>query len=188
MFGRRGPSVWISSLLCILVVGACSGAAAGSRPQINPKRYVAVVCGAVLGWKGSLEIDLSNLVSDVSVVRTSAQRQLVANYFTGMLHDTNAAISHIQAAGPPAMPNGDQVQANVVRILGTMRSALTQAEGLAGNGSGAVVMKVEQAVAAKVSAVTSQINNSGTALSDPASSTSDCQKLFGRVNPVDLSA
>src|SRR5439155_8704595 len=116
------------------------------------------------------------------------QRQLVANYFTGMLHDTNAAISHIQAAGPPAMPNGDQVQANVVRILGTMRSALTQAEGLAGNGSGAVVMKVEQAVAAKVSAVTSQINNSGTALSDPASSTSDCQKLFGRVNPVDLSA
>jgi len=188
MFGRRGPSVWISSLLCIFVVGACNGAAAGSRPPISPGRYVAVVCGAVLGWKGTLEIDLSNLVSDVSVVRTSAERQLVANYFNGMLRDTNAVISRIQAAGPPAMANGDQVQTNVVRILETMRSALMQAEGLAVNGPGAVVMKVELAVAAKVSAVTSQINNNGATLSDPASSTSDCQKLFGRVNPVDLSA
>ena len=86
------------------------------------------------------------------------------------------------------MANGDQVQTNVVRILETMRSALMQAEGLAVNGPGAVVMKVELAVAAKVSAVTSQINNNGATLSDPASSTSDCQKLFGRVNPVDLSA
>jgi len=151
------------------------------------------VCGAVLDWKGSLEVRASNLVSDVSSGQSAAAKAVLAAYFDGLLRDTDAMIGQIQAVGAPAMANGLDMRTKILQALKTMRPAVAEAESteeaLSVNGTAPLVGLVEQSAKSTVSGVTSLINNAGRPdLSVPAASDSDCQKLFGRVNPVGLGA
>jgi len=190
---RHRPPAWTLTLVLVLLVGACGGASTASGTRTNPKRYVSVVCGAVLDWKGSLEVRASNLVSDVSSGQSAAAKAVLAAYFDGLLRDTDAMIGQIQAVGAPAMANGLDLRTKILQVLKTMRPALAQAESkeeaLSVNGPAPLVGLIEQSAKSTVSGVTSLINNAGRPdLSVPAASDSDCQKLFGRVNPVGLGA
>jgi hypothetical protein len=173
--------VW-SLALGLVVVGTACGA--GSAGSVTPQRYVTAVCGAVLDWKTVVEVRSSALIG----AEPSAQGS--AAYFRALLQDTDTMIAGVRAAGPPSVPDGQELQTMVVQQLTTMGSGFARSakdQALLGDPA-AVVRQVELSVRGEVRSLHSELPQSSDAeLSRAATSTFNCRQLF-RKSPVGIGA
>ena len=120
---------------------ATSGGAptsAGPVGDVPIETWAGGVCGAVNTWLGGINANGTKLNQDVQGISDlGAGRDLLVRFMQDAVALTDTMISSVQAAGAPAVANGQQLSADLVQALSpvkqTFESAVTKAQQLPTN-------------------------------------------------------
>jgi hypothetical protein len=86
------------------------------------------VCTAISGYLGNIK-SRENQIQASSPPSAPAQgKQLLQGFTSGMLSDTDRALSQLKSAGVPNVSNGSQISSAIVRVFTQVRTALVQAQ------------------------------------------------------------
>jgi len=179
-------------VLSLMLLGAaCHGKGASPhavyRSSPSPRRYVSVVCPAVLEWKNDIEVAAASLVTD------AASLQGATEYLDRVRDVTDRMLAQVQAVGIPTITDGPNPHSDVIHSLVAARSALMQVQAhvasLVAQGPLDLAKEVEVAIILGVEAVKSELRNpSSVEMVRATVSNTNCYTLFRRKVPLGTGA
>jgi hypothetical protein len=132
--GRRAGRLAIvpAALVTGLTVAACGGGGSTSSGSSSPStqasltasQWATQVCGAVGSWEKSLSAapNVSNTASPQEAKTT------LVNYLNNVVTSTNTMVSGLQAAGSPAVSDGQAVSQGFIGGFQTLQATFVQAQ------------------------------------------------------------
>jgi hypothetical protein len=116
-------------LLLVLVVTLLAACGGGGGSKVDPKTYVHDVCGAILDWANAAKQGSTQLqqLSSVGTSPSDAKKAL-ETYIDNLITETQTAVSKLQSAGVPDVPNGDSVHNAFVDSFQKVEQAFSSAK------------------------------------------------------------
>jgi hypothetical protein len=118
-----------------LTVAACDGGSSSSgsgssttRASLSATQWANQVCGRITTWVNELQSSSNNAVSGLTGTNLPQIKAQFVNFLGGAVASTNTMISGVQAAGAPAVPNGQAISQGLVTGLQGIQSAFVQAQ------------------------------------------------------------
>jgi hypothetical protein len=184
---RSRLTPWILALSLVSVGVACGNSSPPTPDRPAPKRYVSVVCSAVLAWKNFIEVEASSVVTQAPSLKGANA------YLKGVLELTDEMLARVRTVGAPATSNGPNLQREVMDRLAAARSALSRVQAgvatLLTQGSTALVREVELPILSAIVAIKSDLRNpSSPELARATVSNRDCHTMFRRKAPIGTGA
>ena len=116
------------SLVIPIVLAACGGGGGGSK--VSADAYASTVCTHVKTWLDQIKQRASELQTAMSPGTSPTKgRDLLRSYLDGLISDTDDMINAIKDAGPPDVPNGDQISTTLTSGLEGAKGAFDDARG-----------------------------------------------------------
>jgi hypothetical protein len=177
----------------LVLVGALSGAAYGTRENASPKKWVSVFCSSVVSWERSVKSDTAkfeNVVLGLEAPDRNLKkaRRLMVGFLAGIVAETETMVDEVSTVGPPAIRNGAKLQAGVIdgftQLIAVFRSAKRSAQTLP-TSNAASFARQAKALGNRIQSGTNRIGTAFTALGKYSTPTldaaakkdPDCQKL-----------
>ncbi len=115
--------------LAVLVLSGCAG---GPPPRV----WAASVCSALSPWRAELDSLTTKAQEQANAAPNSAQaKENLVRLFDGAQKSTEAARAKVEAAGVPAVDDGDKIARSFVSTLAAVRDAYGHAkDGVSGLG------------------------------------------------------
>lgn len=109
-----------------LAVAGCGGS---SRPEGTPPAdWAQSVCAALSDWQTSLQEQSQSLTQDVLQAKNPrAAKEQIGTFLTDVIVETETMIGAVDAAGQPAVDQGDQIAEDFHNGLIRMRDAFKDA-------------------------------------------------------------
>lgn len=98
-----------------------TGAASGDTA---PGEWVGAVCGALVAWQDEVRAGAADLAQSAEPAEA---KQIVTDYLSDVVASTEAMISEVRAAGAPAIAQGQEIAADFVAGLSSVRDAFERA-------------------------------------------------------------
>ncbi|MHB8690175.1 MAG: hypothetical protein ACYDHH_02920 [Solirubrobacteraceae bacterium] len=113
----------IAIIACALTCASCGSGSSG----LGPSAYMRSVCGAILPFKSDLVNRESALAQTQSGSSPAARKTTLVGFFDAAVADSGRTLSKLKTIGTPAVGNGDQVQAAVVKVFSRLNAAMATA-------------------------------------------------------------
>src|SRR5437899_10252546 len=135
MAGKRPGGVVAVTLAIGLALAACGGGSSSSgsgssstQASLSASQWANQVCGRITTWVNELQSSSNNAVSGLTGTNLAQIKAQFVNFLGGAVASTNTMISGVQAAGAPAVPNGQAISQGLVSGLQGIQSAFVQAQ------------------------------------------------------------
>ena len=128
---RRHRGRFVALTLVIpIVLAACSGGGGGGGSKVSADAYATTVCTHVKTWLDQIKQRETALRTALSPGTSPTKgRDLLRSYLDGLISDTDDMINAIKDAGPPDVPNGDQISTTLTSGLEGAKGAFDDARG-----------------------------------------------------------
>jgi hypothetical protein len=141
----------------------------------------------LLNWKNIIEVESSSVLMQATSVQNATA------FLKGVVGVTDRLLAMVQAVGAPTVPNGPNLQSDVVHRLSAARSALLRVQAevttLVAESAPDLVREVELPMLSTVESIKSRFRDPSSAeLSRATVSDTFCHTLFQRKAPVGTGA
>jgi hypothetical protein len=113
----------IAIVACAVTCASCGSGSSG----LGPVAYMRSVCGAILPFKSDLVNRESALAQTQTGSSPAARKTTLVGFFDAAVADSGRTLSKLKTIGTPAVGNGDQVQAAVVKVFTRLDTAMATA-------------------------------------------------------------
>jgi hypothetical protein len=116
----------VVALVCALAVAGCGGSSGSSSSGVSAGNYVKAICSAV----GPFEKDVaarSNALNSAKLTSPQQGKKAVQGFLNSVSSDTNQALTKLQAAGSPAVDNGQKISTTIVTAFKDLKQAIGSA-------------------------------------------------------------
>ena len=137
----RRIGVPVVALSIGLTLAACSGGSSPStgssssgsstsstKASLSATQWASQVCGRITTWVNQLQSSSNGAVSGLNGSNLPQIKAQFVSFLGGAVASTNTMISGVQAAGAPAVPNGQAIAQGLVSGLQGIQSAFVQAQ------------------------------------------------------------
>jgi hypothetical protein len=106
-------AIALLALLAALAAAGCGGGG-DSASGADPDTYAHDVCGAIQTWQQSLTTGANNMSKDLGAGSTPAQvKGKLVDFMGAAVAATDKMVADVKAAGPPAVDDGEKLQADL---------------------------------------------------------------------------
>lgn len=120
--------------VCILLVLALSGVAAGSTQTSTPQKWVSTLCSSLVTWEQTVKKEYAQLKTTVNKLKKNGNadpktgKAELVRFLGHIVSSTNVLVHRLKAVGAPDMQNGDKLQSALITGLGQVRKAFKDAK------------------------------------------------------------
>jgi len=125
------PPLPVVALVCVALAFAsfaCGGGGGEATSGASPGPWSADFCNAIKGFQDDVQRRGVNLRQQLGTVASIAEaRQLLVDYLDASITGTDRVLDQLEAAGDPAVENGDEIGQTLRTELAKMKPALQEA-------------------------------------------------------------
>ena len=116
------------ALVAVIVAGAVLWSGCGGSSKVSANSYVKSVCTAISTYLGSIKNRENQVKAGTPPSAPAQGRQILQNFTSGMLGDTEHALSELKSAGVPNISSGQQISSAIVNVFTQVKNALVRAQ------------------------------------------------------------